>query len=97
MRIKNFNIYYKNSNGFREWNSDTFSPCCLGMNVLDFKIGGKTYQERKNNLEELAKNWQNNFASLNWSYGELAEIQDYLYKNAKRYGLVQIFKENCII
>ena len=41
---ENFSIYYKNANGFREWISDTFSPTCENITILDFKIGGKTYQ-----------------------------------------------------
>lgn len=93
---ENFSIYYKNANGFREWRKDTFSPTCNNISTLDFKIGGKTYQERKNNLEELAKDWQLNFAALPWSYGELAEIGDFFHRNGKRYGLLTEFKENCI-
>ena len=93
---EHFNIYYKNSEGFREWNKDTFSPTCENIEILDFKIGGKTYEERKNNLEELAKEWQLRFSSLSWSYGELAEIGNYFYNNGKRYGLLRVFKENAI-
>lgn len=94
---EHFDIYYKNSLGYDLWHKETFSPLCEDIEMLDFKIGGKSYQERKNNLEELAKDWQNNFASLSWSYGELACIQDYLYENAKRYGLVHVFRENGVI
>lgn len=93
---EHFNIYYKCKEGYDAWYSDTFSPTCEDIATLDFKISGKTYQERKNNLEELAKDWQYNFASLDWSYGELAEITNYFYENAKRYGLLKEFKENCI-
>lgn len=90
-----FNLYYKNESGWREWYKDTF---CIVDNIkmLDLKISGKTYAERKNSLEELAKDWQTNFAGLDWSYGELAEIGDFFYKNGKRYGLLGEFKENCI-
>jgi hypothetical protein len=91
-----FAIYYKNKYGYDEWHKDTFSPTCENIETLDFKIGGKTYQEKKANLEELAKDWQYNFCSLSWSYGELAEIQGYFYENAKRYGLVKVFRENAI-
>ena len=93
---EHFDIYYKNKYGYDAWHKDTFSPTCEDIAILDFKIGGKTYQERKNNLEELAKDWQYNFAGLEWSYGELYEIQNYFYENAKRYGLVKVFKENAI-
>lgn len=93
---ENFSIYYKNANGFRKWQKDTFSPTCENITVLDFKISGETYQERKNNLEELAKDWQLNFAALPWSYSELYEINNYFYENAKRYGLLRTFHENGI-
>lgn len=93
---EHFNIYFKNG-GWNLWFKDTFSPLCKNIKLLEFKIGGKTYQERKNNLVELAKDWQLHFSSLSWSYGELAEIENYLYENAKRYGLLQEFKENCVI
>ena len=92
---EHFNIYYKKG-GWDLWHSDTFSPLCENIEILEFKIGGKTYQERKNNLIELAKDWQLHFSSLSWSYGELAEIQNYLYENAKRYGLLKEFRENVI-
>lgn len=91
-----FSIYYKNELGYKEWHKDTFSPNCEDIAVLDFKIGGKTYQERKANLEELAKDWQLNFSGFSWSYGELCEINNYFYENAKRYGLVKVFQENAI-
>lgn len=93
---KHFNIYYKNSYGYEEWFKDTFSPECK-YETLDFKISGKTYQERKASLEDIAKDWQNNFAWLGWSYGEFAEIGSWFYENAKRYGLIKVFKENAII
>lgn len=89
-----FNIYYKNSGGYRQWQEETFNV--YNIEILDFKIIGKNYKERKNNLEELAKNWQLNFSWLDWSYNELAIISNYFYKNAKRYGLLKEFKENGI-
>ena len=50
----------------------------------------------KTSLEDLAKEWQGQFASYNWSYGELMEIGEYFNKNGKRYGLLREFKENGI-
>lgn len=93
---KHFNIYYKNSYGYEEWFKDTFSPECK-YETLDFKISGKTYREKQTSLEEIAKEWQNNFAWLGWSYGEFAEIGSWFYENAKRYGLIKVFEENAII
>lgn len=91
-----FNIYWDNKYGWDTWHSVTFSPEIENTSVLVFKTHGKTYNERKSNLEELAKEWQLYYGQLSWSYGELAEITDWFYKNAKRYGLVRIFKENAI-
>lgn len=91
-----FNIYYKNKSGYELWNSDTFSPNTKNIETLDFKISGKDYREKQASLEDLAKEWQHNFSSLSWSYGELAEIENYFYENGKRYGLLKEFKENCI-
>ena len=90
------NIYYKNKNGYKAWCEDTFSPDCENIQVLDFKIVGNDYQERKNSLEDLALDWQNNFSYLIWSYSELAEIENWFYKNAKRYGLLEEFRVNGI-
>ncbi|MBQ6630722.1 MAG: hypothetical protein IJH55_01130, partial [Romboutsia sp.] len=67
---------------------------CEDIEILDFKIRGNNYKERKASLRDIAIDYQLNFASLSWSYGELAEICDWLYKNARRYGLVKEFKEN---
>lgn len=89
-------IYYKNKLGYKSWEEDTFNPSTKNISLLDLTTKGKTYKERKCNLEELAKEWQNGFSSLNWSYNELIEIQNFFYKNGKRYGLLKEFKENCI-
>lgn len=94
---EHFGIYYKNSQGYDLWHKETFSPDCKDIAILDFTIKGKTYEEKKAYLEYLAKDWQNWFAGLGWSYGEYAEIEAYFYENAKRYGLVKVFKENAII
>lgn len=92
----NFNIYYKCREGYDEWHKDTFSPTCEDIAILDFKISGKTYRERQGSLRDLAIDWQHNFCSYSWSYGELAEIQGYFYENGKRYGLLREFHENAI-
>ena len=90
--------YYKNwqEDGLALWFSDTFSPDTKNARVLDFKIKGKNYRERQASLENIAKEWQYDFCDYDWSYGELAEIEYFFYKNAKKYGLVRVFKENGI-
>ena len=56
----------------------------------------KTYQQAKNNAQEFAIDTQNIISECNFSYGEIADISDTLYKLGKRFGLVREFKENCI-
>ena len=90
-KIENY-IYFS----FEEWNRDTFNPLTEIIGMLDFKIQGKNYTEKKASLEDLAKEWQGQFASYNWSYGELATIGEYFNKNGKKYGLLREFKENGI-
>lgn len=87
------NIYYD----WSEWHKDTFSPATEIKGVLEFKIEGKNYTERKASLQDIAMEWQAQFSGYAWSYGELAEIYSFLEKNAKRYGLLREFKENGII
>ena len=96
-----FNIYYYGKNiyggynrGWDLWFNDSFNA--KDYSVLDLKIKGNNYAERKAYLEDLAKDWQYNFAGYDWSYSELVEIQGFFYENAKRYGLLKVFKENAI-
>ena len=90
-KIENY-IYFS----FEERHRDTFNPLTESMGMLDFKIKGKNYTEKKANLEDLAIEWQGQFASYNWSYGELMEIGNFFEKNGKKYGLLKEFKENGI-
>ena len=90
-KVYNF-IYYS----WDEWYKDTFSVNSANHEILEFKVSGKDYRERQSNLVELAKEWQLHFADMCWSYGELAEVENWFYKNAKRYGLLNEFKVNGI-
>lgn len=55
------------------------------------------YQRAKERVRDKAVEWQSNFCDQNYSYGELAYWQEYFWSLAKRYGLVEEFKENGII
>ena len=55
------------------------------------------YQKQKEKARLKAVDWQLDLNNHNYSYGELAEFNDYFQKLAKRYGLTKEFKENCII
>lgn len=60
-------------------------------------VSGRSYQERKADLQEKAIEWSNTQGSYGaWSYGELATIQDFFERNGRRYGLLKEFQENCI-
>lgn len=93
---ENFAIYDKKNGGFQVWFSDTFSPDCENINILNFIIYGYTYNDKKNYLRDLAIKWQLEFSQYSWSYYELYIIQNWFYENAKRYGLLKEFKENAI-
>lgn len=91
------NYIYENSfDGWRTFHSDTFSPEIENQGILILSISGKTYTEKKGNARDLAIEWSNNYAGLDWSYGELAEVYTFFEKVGKRYGLLKEFKENGI-
>lgn len=89
-------IYYKNKYGYEQWFKDTCNMNVSDIEILDLSVKGKTYAEKKAYAEELAKDYQYNFACLNWSYGELYEIGNFFETIGKRYGLLKEFKENAI-
>ena len=55
------------------------------------------YQKGKEKAIEKAQFWQEFFAEVSMSWGEVAFWQDYFTKLARRYGLIKEFKENAII
>lgn len=57
----------------------------------------KTYEERKEEARQAAIDWQIWQSEQSLSYGEIAFYEEIFYKLAKRYGLIQEFKENAII
>lgn len=88
---KQANLYY----GYSKWFEDSFSPDTIVNAIIDFKIQGRTYAEKKEYLRNLAIGFQSaNDCDL--SYGELADIQNFFEVNGKRYGLIQEFRENAI-
>ena len=90
------NVYGGYNAGWDLWHEETFSPEVNVIGILDFKISGKTYEERKASAEDLAKEWQLYYSYYEWSYGELGAIYDYFTTIGKRYGLLRVFKENAI-
>lgn len=78
---------------------DTFIPSeksWADVTKIDFHIHGKTYQERKDCLYDLALDYQSAWQEYCFSYSELLYIGNWFEKNARRYGLLEEFRENCI-
>lgn len=90
-KIKN-NIYYS----YDLWFRDTFSPETETIAQIPLKVSGKTYQEKQEDLRQKAIEYQNTWSETTWSYSEIVEIDDFFYRNGKRYGLLREFKENGI-
>jgi len=79
--------------------SDTFSPLSDVLFLLPFEIHGKTYQERKESLRNLAIDFQHaddGDTDVTLSYGEIGDIADFFERMGKKYGLLREFRENCI-
>ena len=55
------------------------------------------YQLAKNKIRDLAADWQSDFGNNNYSWSELLQWQEFFSTKAKRYGLVNEFRENGII
>ena len=53
------------------------------------------YQKQKERIREKAISFYDDFPVLSWS--ELQEWTDYFYRQGKKYGLLQEFRENGII
>lgn len=73
-----------------------FSPCLDPVFVTDFRLHGKTYQERKENARNIAIGVQ----AFSWPglfCGEYAEIQNELETMGKKYGLIREFRCNGVI
>lgn len=56
----------------------------------------KTYQEKKEEVRQIAIDWQIEASEQDYSYGELADYGEYFHKLGKRYGLLREFRENAI-
>lgn len=82
-------IYYS----YDAYQADTFSPEVDTVCLIPLKVSGKSYKERKEDLRDKAIEWSNNAGLYcDCSWGELAIIEEFFRKNAKRYGLLEEFK-----
>lgn len=55
------------------------------------------YKELKEKARQEAIEWQQKCGDIDYSYGELAEFQQYFENKAKKYGLIREFRENGIV
>lgn len=85
-------LYFEHDDFYR----DTFNPYCEDIEVCYFTIHGKTYRERKESCIELAKRVQR-MDTGGLSYNEYFIIGEYFSRMARKFGLVQEFKENGIL
>ncbi len=83
-------------NDIQELNSFIFSPAKTIIYIINFKLTGRTYQERKTAARDLAIDFSNTEAP-GLSYSELSYIYNFFEKVGRRYGLINEFKENAII
>lgn len=92
-------IWINWADSWREAHKETFSPLINTLFVTDFKIKGKNYKERKENARALAIDFQNAIinSNINLSYYDIIMQGAQFEKIAKKYGLIQEFKENAII
>lgn len=67
------------------------------IDYIPLTVCGKSYEEKRADLRDKAIEWSFASGAANWSYGELADIQEFFERNGKRYGLIREFRENCII
>ena len=81
---------------YEELHRATFNPEIETTCTIELgRLKGKTYKERKADIESKAIEFSNNQEG-GLSYGELFEIEDYFRKYGKRYGLLTDFRENAI-
>ena len=57
----------------------------------------KKYQIEKEKARQQAIEWQQNTNNYNWTYQDICYYTERFNRLAKRYGLVEEFKENGII
>lgn len=81
-----------------EWFRDTFCPDTKVLIMIDLKSHGKTYEERKESVRDVAYNFQDLFSvyGVDLSYEELSIFEDFFTRYGKHYGLLKEFKGNGI-
>lgn len=73
-------------------------PGVIAEYILPFRVSGKTYLQRKRDFERVVHEYvdiDGVYGTLSW--GELANVGDWLAQNARRYGMQKELRENAII
>lgn len=78
------------------YHEDTFSPAVEVLDIIDFKITGKTYKERKECARNLAVAYSHAWENWCLSYYELAAVGSFFREAGKKHGLLREFAENAI-
>lgn len=66
------------------------------IDIVDFKVSGRTYKERKESARQLAIDYQH-MECGGMYMSEYAEVGDYFRKIGKRYGLSVEFEREGVI
>lgn len=81
---------------WHEYHAATFSPDCTVSACIPLQLHGSTYAARKDSLRTIAQDIQR-ADNGGMSYSEVATLDRWLTTNARRYGLVNEFRDNGII
>ena len=86
---------------YHDWNEyyrDTFSPSVDVLGFVSYIVRGKTYDQKKECVRNIAKDTQiliSHAQDISWE--ELCEIKAWFEKMGRRFGLLKEFRENGII
>ena len=86
-------VYYS----FEELHKDLFCPDDFLVWMTDFKIKGATYAERKQFARDIGINISNYRSVETLTFTDAINVAEQLDTIAKRYGLVEEFRENGLI
>lgn len=82
-------------NNIREYHEATFSPDVEVLCARVLEVKGRTYDERKEYLRDLAIEIQHaDDGGLSWM--EVSMLEEFFRANGQRYGLLREFHENGI-
>lgn len=81
---------------WEDYFAETSSSDVDVLSVISFKVSGKTYQDKKECVRNIAIQFQHDDDG-GLSMFEISEIQGWFQKVGSRYGLLKEFKENGVV